>query len=475
VKELTPELIAGLSDQDRAIVEQYLDRKARRKFYAIKPYDWQQRFFDAGSENIERCLCAGNRTGKTFCTAYETTCHVTGEYPEWWTGWRVKKPILAWVSSLTNETSRDIVQKELLGEPNKLGTGMIPGNMIKKVTYRQAGIQHVADMVTIQGKFGLSTIQFKTAEQGREKFQGTAPDWIWQDEEPRDYGIFTECRTRLMTSGGRLTVTYTPLMGETDLWKHFHEGGPKIYMQGATWDQAPHLSDEDKAVMLASLPPHERDTRSKGVPMAGEGAVFPVGDDDIKTPSIEIPKHWARLCGVDFGFNHYAAGAWIAWDRDADTVYVYDCYRIKRELAPYHASRIKQAGDWIPVAWPHDGTNTEKSGGKTIARSYQDGGVNMLTMSARYEDGKGGAQPVEPIVMEINQMMKEGRFKVFSHLHDWFEEKRSYYREKGKIPHKNDDIMKATMYAVMMRRYAATEQAVGATSIPYMEPLVATG
>jgi hypothetical protein len=50
--------------------------------------------------------------------------------------------------------------------------------------------------------------------------------------------------------------------------------------------------------------------------MMGEGAVFPVDDDDIMIDPFRIPDHWARIKGCDFGIDHPAAGVEIAWDRD---------------------------------------------------------------------------------------------------------------------------------------------------------------
>jgi hypothetical protein len=52
--------------------------------------------------------------------------------------------------------------------------------------------------------------------------------------------------------------------------------------------------------------------------------------------------------------------------------------------------------------------------------------------------------------------MESGRFKVFKHLSDWFEEFRLYHRKDGKVFKENDDLMSATRYAVMMLRYAET-------------------
>lgn len=52
--------------------------------------------------------------------------------------------------------------------------------------------------------------------------------------------------------------------------------------------------------------------------------------------------------------------------------------------------------------------------------------------------------------------MQTGKFKVFSNLHDWWEEFRMYHRKDGLIVKMGDDLMSATRYGVMMRRYAKT-------------------
>ena len=52
--------------------------------------------------------------------------------------------------------------------------------------------------------------------------------------------------------------------------------------------------------------------------------------------------------------------------------------------------------------------------------------------------------------------MESGRFKVFKHLNDWFEEFRLYHRKDGRVHKEGDDLMSATRYAIMMLRYAQT-------------------
>jgi hypothetical protein len=51
--------------------------------------------------------------------------------------------------------------------------------------------------------------------------------------------------------------------------------------------------------------------------------------------------------------------------------------------------------------------------------------------------------------------MREGKFKVFSTLTEWFEEKRLYHRDDHqRIVKERDDLICATRYAYMMRRNA---------------------
>ena len=432
------------------------------------PYHWQAAFHEAGREHPERMLMAANRVGKTLSAAAEVAFHLTGDYPSWWRGKRFEAPILAWTGSPTSETSKDIVQKQLLGGlDDKLGTGLIPKSRIaEKPGTRRAVVGGVADTIKVHhASGGLSVCSFKTYEQGWIKWTGTDPEVVWLDEEPDDYMIYSESQTRILTSGGVALVTFTPLRGETELVRHFTGGGPGIHLQSATWDDADHLSESDKERLSASYRIHERDARTKGVPMMGEGAVFPVEEKEIRFNFYGLfpeglPRHFVQIMGCDFGIDHPGAGAHIGWDRDKDVIYVIDCYRKSGEAAVYHAAWFNRGDTSIPVAWPHDGMNREKSGGKPLADAYRAHGVRMLNKSARYPRSpgdtseQGGAQPVEPIVDEILERMMTGRFKVADHLSEWFEEFRGFHRKNGRIVANRDDILKATMYGVMMKRYA---------------------
>jgi phage terminase large subunit-like protein len=63
---------------------------------------------------------------------------------------------------------------------------------------------------------GTSVLGFKSYDQGRRKFQGTAKHLVWLDEEP-PLDVYQECLTRLMTTDGLMLCTFTPLEGMTEV------------------------------------------------------------------------------------------------------------------------------------------------------------------------------------------------------------------------------------------------------------------
>ena len=60
-------------------------------------------------------------------------------------------------------------------------------------------------------------------------------------------------------------------------------------------------------------------------------------------------------------------------------------------------------------------------------------------------------------MMDMLTRMQTGRFKVFKHHHDWWEEFRLYHRKDGKVVKEGDDLMAATRYAIMSLRFASTK------------------
>jgi hypothetical protein len=216
-------------------------------------------------------------------------------------------------------------------------------------------------------------------------------------------------------------------------------------------EDAEHYSDAQRGEIQASYAAHERDVRTKGLPQFGSGLVFAVSDEQIACEPIPIPKHWDRIIGLDFGWDHPFAAASCAWDKDSDIFYVIAEYAERQQTPIIHAAAIKPWGEWIPCAWPHDGLQHDKGSGEELAGQYRRQGLNVLPEHATHAEGGFG---LEAGISEMLDRMKTGRFKVFSNLTGWFAEKRGYHRKQGLIVKERDDLLSATRVAIMMRRFA---------------------
>jgi len=184
------------------------------------------------------------------------------------------------------------------------------------------------------------------------------------------------------------------------------------------------------------------------------GCTMPSRSTKTRCDPFTIPAHWVQICGIDFGWDHPSAGVRMAWDRDNDTLYVISAFR-RREATPIvFAGAVKPWGGWLPWAWPHDGLQHDKGSGEQLAAQYRAQGLNMLPMRATFEDGSNG---VEAGIQHMLDRMQTGRFKVFSTLTQWFEEFNLYHRKDGLIVKEGDDLLSATRYAVMMRRFAIVQ------------------
>lgn len=457
--------LQGLSVEEKLELLELLetkDRLARENWLqSYKPYKPQREFHEQGAHFRERLFMAGNQLGKTWSGAAEMAMHLTGRYPDWWKGKRYYRPIRAMAGSETAELTRKGVQRLLVGPPEKReewGTGAIPKSHLTGHSMKQ-GVADALASVTVKNEYGGdSVLQFNSYDQGRTKWQADTVDEVWFDEEPPQ-DVYSEGLTRTQATGGGVFVTFTPLLGMSAVVKRFllekPAGSTVIRM---TIDDAEHYTPEQRASIIAAYPEHEREARARGIPIMGSGMVFPIAESMIKVDPFPIPTHWARINAVDFGWDHPAAFVAIAHDRDTDTAYIYDAWKLKNAPVMQQASVIVAKGyNNIPTAWPHDGLQHDKGSGEQLKEQYKKFGVAMLNERAQFEptpDGKPGGNSVEAGVAMMLTRMQARQLRVFSHLNDWFDEFRMYHRKDGLIVKEDDDILSATRYGLMMLRRA---------------------
>jgi phage terminase large subunit-like protein len=478
---------------DTMVLQKEMERRIGYKFNRYYPdtgplrrelYYRSLEFFRAGLVYPERLKLGGNRTGKTQSAAYEVACHTTGLYPDWWEGRTFDTAIECWCAGDTATTTRDIAQLELYGPYRDAPkTGFVPAHLIKHQAMKNA-VPNAIETMWVQHVSGAqSTIGFKSYDQKREAFQGTAKHLIWLDEEcPED--VYTECLLRTLTVKGIVMVTFTPVEGLTVFLQNWldtavcfesHDsdviipaeeavlgsadkasdltpedrgeitGGPAkdltirtrhITMVG--WDEVPHLDEQAQQMMLQSIPAYQRAARTKGVPHLGSGVIYPVVEDEFKVKPFEIPAHWPKGYGMDVGWN-WTVAVWGAYDRETATWYLYREHARSHAEPPVHAEGINAPGRWIPGRIDPAANGRSQADGKQLFQLYKDLGLNLDIAPNSVEAG----------IYEIWTLLTAGRIKVFSNLRHWFIEYRMYRRdEKGRVVKKNDHLMDASRYLI---------------------------
>jgi terminase large subunit-like protein len=209
-------------------------------------------------------------------------------------------------------------------------------------------------------------------------------------------------------------------------------GGRYVVM--CAWSEVPHLTKAAQDELLRSIPPHQRDARSKGVPQLGSGVIYPVSEDDLRVKDFRIPSHWRRGYALDTGWN-WTVSVWGAHDLEADVLYLTHVY--KRGDAPpsIHADAIKARGAWMKGVGDAAAINQED--GEQVIAKYRGLGLDITLPDKAVEAG----------IQELWERMVSGRLKVMASCSGWFEEFRLYRRDdKGRIVKSNDHYMDATRY-----------------------------
>lgn len=424
--------------------------------FARSLYAKHIKFFEAGLNHRFRVLGGGNGSGKSFSGAYELALHMTGEYPAWWQGHKFKKAIKVWVICESGSLWRDSMQQCLLGSVGEeTGTGLIRRDLIHD-TKSMPGVPGAVGQIQTKHKGGgVSSVTVKTFEMGRNQFQAATLDLIIFDEEPPD-DIYSECIARLrgvkgVKEPGKCMMMFTPLKGLSEVVMRYlpngrfppdgtHPEHADRYAIAVSWDDAPHLSEADKATMIAEYPPNERDARTKGIPALGSGRVYPVSEDDITVPWIEIPDYFPRAYCMDFGWNETSA-LWLAQDPSTQVIYVYSEYKRGKLPDSQHAYAIKERGEWMSGAADPSGGG-RRDDGKMRIDYYRTLGLDLHP----------GYNSIATGISQIYNMFEAGTLKICRNLHMLLDELR-VYRYDSKDPNKiarnqNDHLLDALRYGI---------------------------
>ncbi len=295
-----------------------------------------------------RWVFGGNRSGKTECGAVESVYMARGIHP-----YRQNKDnIFGWVVSLSQQVQRDVAQAKILHylHPSYIADiVMISGK-------KESPEYGVIDQIKVKNVFGgISTIGFKSCDQGREKFQGSSLDFVWFDEEPPE-DIYRECQMRVLDRKGEIFGTMTPLKGLTFIHDEIYlnvKGSPEIWYEFMEWADNPYLDGEETQLLTNSLSEEQLESRRYGRFKCSEGLVYPEFDENIHVIApFSIPPDWQDNISIDPGLNNPLSAHWYCVDYDGNVYVVAEHFEAGREVS-YHAEKIK--AQCAKLGWKTDG------------------------------------------------------------------------------------------------------------------------
>ena len=420
-----------------AVIE---DEIEKRKAYPIYNYNRggavhkkQLAFHKCLKRN--RWVFGGNRSGKTECGAVEAVYMARGIHP-----YRPnRKDVFGWVVSLSREVQRDVAQSKVLKYLPKSWIADVVMSSGRKDDYENG----VIDQIKIKNVFGgLSTIGFKSCDQGREKFQGSSLDYVWFDEEPPE-DIYRECKMRVLDKKGDIFGTMTPLKGLTFVYEEIYlnsANSDEVWCEFIEWADNPFLDKNEIEEFSLTLPENELESRKFGRFRDDSGLVYTEFDENRHViDPFPVPFEWQNNLSIDPGLNNPLSCHWYCVDYDGNVFVVAEHYEAKRDI-DYHAEAIKRISD--EIGW--------RRGCEGRIYALIDSAANQKTLASVksvtelfYERGIAVNPNVDKNlfsgIAKVKEYFKTDKIFIFRSCVNLIRELKSYRWGDGDVPVKRDD------------------------------------
>ena len=436
----------------------------------FRPFEHQLKFFQTIS--TRRGILAANRIGKTVSTCYETAMHLTGIYPEWWSGHRFNKPITCMVAGEGWSQVALVLQNELLGVPDvkqsdSLGTGAIPRSAIHRDTMRSDGANCIG--VEIQHTSGgKSYLLFANYTQEVRQLQGFKLDLAVFDEQPPD-DFFSEIVTRTATTQGMILCSFTPLKGLNGLVSKFWNKEAGYDYIRVSWDDVPEYDLWHEPFLLNSTRqqlerdylPHEREARMQGRPIMGKGAVFQIRNwptyrsGDYKFAEM---RNIQRVIALDLGLvNDKTVISLMYWDPYERSAWLHRQIVVQgvEEAVPTqyinHLLRPEVYG--TPIVLPADASTPGR---------YTMSSTSIRELFEQYElnvHERAIMNPPDPQgrvtnhksygINQMRQMLEVGSLMVNENCTDFLREAQNYFVDQQGRFSDPDDCIDSARYAIL--------------------------
>lgn len=447
-------------EEIKKLIDEHLERSRYgqiKKYFSNKgdEYDikyWQKHweFMQKGAGYMFRCISGANRIGKSNALGAEVVYHATGDYPTGmdghpkWEGKIFYEPVEIWIVGSDPDSVRSGIQKVLIGDYDDPGTGLLPRECIVGDPRQKPGAPELIQSIKVRHKSGgLSKIYFKTSKQGVNAFKSASVHFVGMDEM-QPWEIFTECATRLASTNGLFVLAASPEEGFSNLTMKFmpHGRPPKTpsrcgqvgpdenqtWTTVIGWKDVIHLDEKTKRALLATYLPHEIRAKTEGLPSLGKGLIWPIDERELMCRPFEIPFSWPRAFAFDPG--GVSACIWGAYNKDNDTWYIYDEYKVENRDPLYHVAAIKARGAWIPgIADPSIQRLKNLELNRVLLEQYRNLGLEVQMAN----------NSLIPGLQEVWLRMNTNRVKIFTNCQMLLDEIRTFSYGKDNMPAKDQD------------------------------------
>jgi len=256
-----------------------------------------------------------------------------------------------------------------------------------------------------------SVTHLMTAEQKDKEFEGTTVGWCWMDE-PMRRNIFIAVKRGMLTTGGHLWMTCTPL-DEPWIYEELYIPGkegtnPDIMCFEGSSDENVRISEAERKEFKALLTKDEIDARWYGKFRHLAGRVFKHFDPDRHiVPSFDVPDHWPVWVSIDPHTGKPHAVLFIAM---APTGVAYACNEIFVDCTPKAlAAFILDVESQYNVVNRLIDSSSEDPGWEKISIRTQLRNAGVATKLAQKKNLK------KPGIILLNQKFKEDELFVMEH------------------------------------------------------------
>lgn len=416
-------------------------------------------------------LLGGNRSGKTelgaaICVAWALGKDYFKGEPAW--EWVKDLPIPdkaanIWVVGLDFPTLRDVIWREKL-RYGRNHPGLVPMDALRKPP-NDSDFQIFFE--------NGSVITGKSADSGREKFQGASVDLIWIDEEC-EADVYDECYQRTVDCGGRILLTLTPLTDINsgvrtpwvfDLYEDAKKGQKDVaFVQLSVLDN-PYVPEDEKKKLLEKWAGHpEERARLYGDFVQRSGLIYHMWNPaKHMVKPFQVPLDWPCIVSIDPAATGITAAVWVRVD-PVGNLYLTKEYYEKEKIVSDHAKDIlvRNAGQKVDI-WLIDPTWGRQRNAETHKQNmqlYRENGVPVrlaevgedfgLNVSLEYMNATINPTSRHPKVY-VFEGLANFRFEVEHYVWAMYGKGENQGQSKEKPLKRHDHLLNATQYAMAMR------------------------